>query len=77
MSTSRWLCRLLVVCVLTVGLWALPAGMASASGDESETQSAQDSGLIQELLDWLVRLVDSDPTDDETGDGGGQYDPMG
>lgn len=78
MLTSRWYGRLLAVCVLTVGLVALPTGPAVASGDDSGAQgTTEEPGLMQDLLDWLLGLVDSDSTDDENGDTGPQNDPMG
>lgn len=70
-------CRRLVAVVLVVAcLLVLPAAPALAvdgdAGGEAQAAQSEGSGLIQEVVDWLIDLVST-----EEGDSAPDMDPMG
>lgn len=68
--------RLTWLLVVLVALSIVPASFASESGSDSPTAAeTTGSSLVQDVIDWLVDLIDGDGQSDS--ERGPQIDPLG
>jgi hypothetical protein len=77
MLNSDALRRLVAVVLVVAALVALPAAPALAAdagsdGDQAASEG-EDSGVVEEVIDWLLNLLGGE----EEGDARGTLDPMG